>query len=215
MAKQTLLIRLEGPMQSWGLDSRLSERTTMAMPTKSGVVGLLCAALGRDRSEPVTDLATLRMGVRIDGPGYLLTDFHTARECRRGNVKAGLETVMTNRQYLCDASFLVGLESEDEDLLLELEIALQNPVYLLSLGRRTCPPGAPITLPDTGLREMELEEALEREPLPGRLSAVAFIEDENADIQLGDVPTGAYYQGHGARYAGIRYVKAITIGQEE
>ena len=53
----TLLMRLAGPMQSWGTGSRFDERDTQLEPSKSGVVGLLCAALGRDRAEPVDDLA--------------------------------------------------------------------------------------------------------------------------------------------------------------
>ena len=58
----TLLLRLVGPMQSWGTTSRFDERDTQLEPSKSGVLGLICAALGRDRSEPVEDLAALRMG---------------------------------------------------------------------------------------------------------------------------------------------------------
>lgn len=65
----TLLIRLQGPLQSWGTRSRFDHRDTWPYPTKSGVVGLLAAALGRDRREDVSDLAALRMGVRVDRKG--------------------------------------------------------------------------------------------------------------------------------------------------
>jgi len=41
----TLLLRLAGPMQSWGLSSRFTIRDTSLEPSKSGVLGLLCAAL--------------------------------------------------------------------------------------------------------------------------------------------------------------------------
>lgn len=201
-------------MQSWGLDCQLTERLTMEMPTKTGVVGLLCAALGRDRKETIDDLAALRMGVRIDSPGQLVTDFHTAREVRRGNTKASLETVMTHRQYLCDASFLIGLEAEDETILTTLEYALQNPVYLLALGRKACPPSIPITLPNTGVRAMDLETALTHEPMRGQLSVLAFIEDENAEIPVADVPTGAFYQMQKERHNAIRYVRPVVIGQD-
>lgn len=214
MGKHTLLLRLEGPMQSWGVDSQLTERLTTGMPTKTGVVGLLCAAMGRDRKEKVDDLAALRMGVRIDSPGQLMTDFQIAQNVRRGSAKASPETVMTHRQYLCDASFLVGLESEDEDLLIALEYALQNPVYLLALGRKAYPPSIPVTLPRTGVRAADLERALTNEPLRGQLSAIAFIEDENAEIPLADVPTGAFYQMQNERHNGIRYVRPLVIGEE-
>src|SRR5437016_606458 len=74
----TLLLRLAGPMQSWGTRSRFDDRDTERFPSKSGVIGLLCAALGRPRAASVDDLAALRMGVRADRPGVLSTDFHTA-----------------------------------------------------------------------------------------------------------------------------------------
>ena len=56
----TLLLRLQGPMQSWGTTSRFDERDTQLEPSKSGVLGLICAALGRDRKEDIQDLADLR-----------------------------------------------------------------------------------------------------------------------------------------------------------
>lgn len=75
----TLFIRLEGPLQSWGLRSRWGERDTAGEPTKSGVIGLLGAALGLRRGDPrLRELSDgLRMGVRVDKPGRLLRDYHT------------------------------------------------------------------------------------------------------------------------------------------
>ena len=74
----TLLVRLAGPMQSWGTQSAFSRRDTGLDPSKSGVIGLLAAALGRPREASVADLAALQMGVRVDHEGVPHTDFHTA-----------------------------------------------------------------------------------------------------------------------------------------
>src|SRR5260370_17357943 len=74
----TLLLRLAAPMQSWGTQSRFVVRDTGLEPSKSGVIGLLCAALGRPREAPMEDLARLRMGVRVDRGGVMQTDYHTA-----------------------------------------------------------------------------------------------------------------------------------------
>ncbi|MFO1322344.1 MAG: type I-E CRISPR-associated protein Cas5/CasD, partial [Burkholderiales bacterium] len=106
----TLLLWLEGPMQSWGTTSRFDERDTQLEPSKSGVLGLLCAALGRDRSEPVDDLAALRMGVRVDREGTVMRDFQTATGVLvAGTGKAVLDrTVVSPRFFLADAAFLVG-----------------------------------------------------------------------------------------------------------
>lgn len=76
----TLLLRLAGPMQAWGTTSRFDERDSGLEPSKSGVLGLVCAALGRDRSEPLDDLATLKMSVRVDREGLLMRDYQTLGE---------------------------------------------------------------------------------------------------------------------------------------
>src|SRR5687768_1134758 len=74
----TLLLRLAGPLQSWGYRSRFSDRDTGLEPTKSGVIGLLCCALGQRRSADPEALAALKMHIRADREGTLLKDFHTA-----------------------------------------------------------------------------------------------------------------------------------------
>lgn len=47
-----LALLLDGPMQSWGHSSRFERRTTALHPTRSGVVGLIAAALGIDQHGP-------------------------------------------------------------------------------------------------------------------------------------------------------------------
>ena len=128
----TLLLRLAAPLQSWGIDSKFDIRRTGREPSKSGVIGLICAALGikRDDDEMVSRLATLRFGVRVDKEGHFVRDFHMVRS------KKG-ESYVTNRSYLADAEFLVGFESVDEELLKKIEYALLNPVFPLYLGRRS------------------------------------------------------------------------------
>ncbi|MQY05396.1 type I-E CRISPR-associated protein Cas5/CasD [Actinomadura macrotermitis] len=72
-----LLIRLAGPLQSWGITGRFARRDTQNRPTKSGVIGLCAAALGLDREEPLGELANVLFGVRADRPGTALRDYHT------------------------------------------------------------------------------------------------------------------------------------------
>jgi CRISPR system Cascade subunit CasD len=161
----TLLLRLTGPMQSWGTTSRFDERDTGLEPSKSGVIGLLCAALGRDRSAAVDDLALLRMGVRVDREGVLLRDYQTATGVLLASGKQKDErTVVSPRYFLSDASFLVGLEGDDLALLGSAHAALASPVWPLCLGRKAFPPGEPIWLSD-GLRDSDLEVALATYPL--------------------------------------------------
>ena len=65
-----LLLRLAAPLQAWGDESKFETRRTMPYPTKSGVVGMVAAALGRSRSESVSDLTALGFGVRIDRASF-------------------------------------------------------------------------------------------------------------------------------------------------
>ena len=158
----TLLLRLAAPLQSWGADSKFETRKTNREPTKSGVIGLLAAALGlrRDDAAGLARLNGLHFAVRADREGSLLVDFHTAN--REENRKKGKAPYVTYRHYLQDAVFLVGLESEDTALLQELETALKHPVYPLYLGRRSCPPTLPLCL---GIRAGKLLDTLWAEPL--------------------------------------------------
>lgn len=166
----TLLLCLAGPLQSWGVQSRFSVRDTGLEPSKSGVIGLLCAALGRPRSAPVADLAGLTLGVRADREGIVARDFHTAQQVLKagGGIK---NTEPSHRYYLADAAFLVGLAGPDLALLQTLHAALRNPVWPLYLGRKAFVPGEPVWLED-GLRpDTALLDALYAypwQPRPGQ-----------------------------------------------
>lgn len=125
----TLLLRLAGPLQSWGTTSRYDERDSQLEPSKSGVLGLLCAALGRDRREPVDDLAALRMGVRVDREGVRLRDFQTVQGVLKRDGQLNKNAIISLRYYLADAVFLVGLQGENASLLQALQEALHHPVW--------------------------------------------------------------------------------------
>ena len=159
----TLLLRLAAPLQSWGLD-KFERRGTENIPTKSGVIGMLAAALGRRRvdCDNMQDLLSLRLGVRVERSGGLLRDFHTA--------KSSTSAYVTYRYYLSDAVFLVGLEGGDL-FLDELARALQSPAFPLFLGRRSCPPEGRIFLKIA--QGKSLLDALLKEP--------SILPDNDAD----------------------------------
>jgi len=170
----TLLIRLAAPLQSWGCDSKFNTRRTDRVPTKSGVIGLCACALGRKRTDSISDLAKLRFGVRTDKQGQLITDFQTAR-----NDKTAF---LSYRHYLADAEFTVGLEG-DELLLKEIDAALRSPAYPLFLGRRSCPPTLPISL---GIIDLPLEEALKLGAKPN--TKILVDSDGPSNIMKRDLP---------------------------
>lgn len=185
---ELLLLRLEGPLQSWGGRSRWDVRDTEAEPTKSGLVGLLGCALGYGRGDArlVEELdAGLRLGVRTEAPGRILEDYQTVTDflptaagdfkvlggtksakALRADPEARPATIISPRFYLEDAAFLAVLEAADAappDLLARCASALQAPCWPLFLGRRACVPSRPVLdcLTD---RYAGLEDALRRHP---------------------------------------------------
>lgn len=173
----TLLLRLAAPLQSWGSDSKFETRYTEKEPTKSGIVGMLAAALGRKRNEDLSDLNALRFGLRVDQEGVLLRDYQTVHSQKGKKVS----NYVTERYYLSDAAFLVGLEGE-QGILEQLSEALQSPVYPLFLGRRSCPPTLPLVL---GIRENNLEYTLQNEPMLAKTNHAVRMqcETKNGNIQ--------------------------------
>jgi CRISPR system Cascade subunit CasD len=155
MSANTLFLRLEGPLQAWGdQQSKFVVRRTAEAPTKSGVIGMLCAALWVSRPEAgdewLPKLGALRMGVRIDSPGVRWWDYHTVGAGMRmriaeGEGKSKPGAMLTRREYLCDASFLVALQGEPI-LIAELEGAIKKPRWTLYLGRKSCPPSRPLLI---------------------------------------------------------------------
>ncbi|PKM13284.1 MAG: type I-E CRISPR-associated protein Cas5/CasD [Gammaproteobacteria bacterium HGW-Gammaproteobacteria-5] len=210
----TLLLRLQGPMQSWGTTSRFDERDTQLEPSKSGVLGLICAALGRDRHESVEDLAALRMGVRVDHEGVPMRDYQTATGVLIATGKSDLRrTVVSPRYYLSDAAFLVGLEGVDEALLTRIHAALRSPHWPLALGRKSFTPGMPVWLPD-GLSPLSLEQALAQYPRLASLRRMdsqpplrCLLEDDQEGAIRLDQPVAPFAE----RRFGPRFVKSGVL----
>jgi CRISPR system Cascade subunit CasD len=150
---KSVLLRLEGPLQAWGTQGRYSIRDTDSEPSKSGVLGLVGCAMGmvRDDRERLEQLRALRMAVRIDRPGRAMRDLHTVGAGTfRGKPHAmwGLEgkTVLTHRYYLVDAAFTVALGHTNDEFVERIARSLQDPVWPLFLGRRSCVPSEPVFL---------------------------------------------------------------------
>ncbi|AYY12434.1 type I-E CRISPR-associated protein Cas5/CasD [Actinobacteria bacterium YIM 96077] len=155
-------LRLCGPLQAWGSGSKFVRRTTELAPTKSGVVGLVAAAKGLRRTDPLGELPGLRLAVRIDQPGRLLRDFQTAQQPRKerdGSV-TWKSLPLSERYYLGDAAYLAVLEG-DQALVEQIDAAVRSPAFPLYLGRRSCPPAGPVAL---GIYDTDLATALETVP---------------------------------------------------
>lgn len=163
-----LLLWLEAPLQSWGHDSKFGRRDSLDFPTKSGVFGLLCCALGAggkqtewlekwadrdmqvqafvpaDRDGKPLPRQPLMRDFHMIGAGYDLSDpwqklLEPYKSDGKPRTSDGGGAKMTYRYYLQDMTFAVVLQGPQTELT-ELEAALQNPVWDLYLGRKNCVP---------------------------------------------------------------------------
>nr|EES53470.1 MAG: CRISPR-associated protein, Cas5 [Leptospirillum ferrodiazotrophum] len=169
MSNPYLLLWLEAPLQSWGFDSKFGRRETLKFPTRSGVVGLVCSALGAggEQRELLAEFSSLRQTVisfvrsrqtengkqKLDrepllrdfqmvGSGYDDRDPWMSLMIPKtisGGRSVGGGTKMTYRFYLQDTFFAVIFESLPQQSL-EIAEALRNPVWDLYLGRKNCVP---------------------------------------------------------------------------
>jgi CRISPR system Cascade subunit CasD len=184
--KDYLLFRLYGPMVSWGDIAVGERRASFAHPTKSAIVGILAAALGLRREEESTHRALAEFyafAVRVDTPGMLLRDYHTAqvppsglgrnrrkyftRKSELDRARADLTTILSERDYRCDALFTVCVWTTSENApfsLGQLAEALCRPAFTLYLGRKSCPPALPLR--SQIVRASSLREAFAQSSFP-------------------------------------------------
>ena len=161
-AEACLALLLDAPLQSWGHSSRFERRTTSLHPTRSGLLGIIAAALGIDkyRAEEASQLARFsdlrlttvtlprisRNHQRVEVPISRLEDYHTVSGVRRASGKVDEDaTVQTYRHYLLDARFGALVEG-GEDLLQEVAKALHDPKWGIWLGRKCCLPATPLVV---------------------------------------------------------------------
>lgn len=198
-----LILRLDGPMQAWGTHTFEDFRPSNLYPTRSGLLGLLGACLGLERSDLAGQAnlaASVEFTVRVDGqlvrpgrdkpvakPGIKLPDFHTVRDARKVDGSANKFPVVSRREYLFDAAFTVAVGSRPgaSVSLGQIAEALRRPRYTPALGRRSCP----LTRP---LLEGQVEAVSARDALATTepKGCLIYSEAETSDqsIRVRDVP---------------------------
>lgn len=148
----TILITLKAPIQSWTTMEGYGYRATDDHPSKSAVIGLIASAMGRSRTDDLSDLAELRFAVQTVQPGKHLRDFQTM-----GKKNPKTANPIQIKTYLTDAKFIAGLEGS-LDMIRNIQRALSHPAYPPFLGRRGCPPAGPI---QTQVSDHPLEKAFD------------------------------------------------------
>ena len=226
-ANTCLGLLLDGPMQSWGFASRFTRRTTALHPTRSGVFGMIAAALGIDKHDENESINVARFaGIRVtvvtlprqdyrgrDRLIQRLDDYHTVTGIRRASGKVEDDaTVLTNRHYLLDARFGVILEG-DPSLLAEIEQALDDPKWGIWFGRKCCLPATPVLAAKRSERSEAWRKLLQRSGYSGDEGLEHFdhvIEvaaAESGAESLEDMPVG-YGRPIGERHTS-RWIRRI------
>jgi CRISPR system Cascade subunit CasD len=168
MASETaaLAIYLDAPLQSWGVSSRFQRRGTESAPSKSGVLGLIAAAMGIDKhgpdeSERLAPLSACRFSVfplatgENTAPVLRLEDFHTVgggydrddpvdklRIARKAS--GGVSTTIVTRRFYLEQARFAALIEGDSGILQKASAALDDPVWGVWFGRKCCLPAAPL-----------------------------------------------------------------------
>ncbi len=161
------VLHLQGPMMSYADRGFGQLREEGEFPSRSAVLGVIGAAMGLERGDPM--LLTLHRGLRVHAAqaqrGSLLVDYHTVLTAgydefdevrlRREGVP-GKNPTLTWRSYHCDAHYVAVVEGDDAELVERCRAGLRDPHYTAYLGRRSCPPATPL-LPKDGEWDSPLE----------------------------------------------------------
>lgn len=159
-----LIFQLQAPLSAWGETAVGEYRPSANYPSESALIGLLAAALGIDRSDEDQHQALraeLSFAIGVQSAGRLLRDYQTAQvpgrvsfknrphHTRRDELnmsKEELNTILSTRDYRQDAACLVAVQTKNDSAfsLVDLALAIQQPKFVLYLGRKTCPPSLPL-----------------------------------------------------------------------
>lgn len=159
-----LVFQLVAPLAAWGDVAVGQYRGSRDAPGESALIGLLAAALGIRRDDDAAH-AGLRDGyafaVGTVEAGSLLRDYHTAQTPSRTDLKGRphrtrrdelavpkhqLNTILSTRDYRQGGEWVVAVQALPGATheLPALQGALREPRFLLYLGRKSCPPAAPL-----------------------------------------------------------------------
>ena len=195
---QFLVFQLQAALAAWG-DVAVGEyRGSREHPGASALVGLLGAALGVHRDDEGAHAALrdgYRFAVGVVSAGHLLRDYHTAQVPGRSILKGRphhtrrdelsvpkheLNTILSTRDYRQGAAWAVAVQAATDapHSLSDLMKAVREPRFVLYLGRKCCPPGAPLapTVVDADSAHAALAAYLVGADPPASLTAMAWAD---------------------------------------
>jgi CRISPR system Cascade subunit CasD len=158
---RVLTFALIAPMASFGAIAVGERRSGWDRPGRSAILGLIGACLGVEREDDAAQEALsggYNVAVLCHSAGRLLSDYHTtqvpsSKRGRRFDTRAeelaepDLNTVLSRRDYRTGAWHLGAIWTRDQTArwsLDDLAKAMLEPVFVPSLGRKSCPLGLPL-----------------------------------------------------------------------
>ncbi|MCL5974962.1 MAG: type I-E CRISPR-associated protein Cas5/CasD [Gammaproteobacteria bacterium] len=159
-----LIFQLQAPLSAWGETAVGEYRPSANYPSESALIGLFAAALGIDRSDENQHQKLrneLSLAIGVQSAGRLLRDYQTAQVPGRVSLKNRphrtrsdelnipkdeLNTILSTRDYRQDAACLVAVQTKPDSSLSLIDLAqsIQQPKFVLYLGRKSCPPSLPL-----------------------------------------------------------------------
>lgn len=211
-----LILRLDGPMQAWGMHTFEDYRPSNLFPTRSGLLGLLGACLGIDRRDHLeleklassvefavrVDRAVIRLDEQrpISKSAIKLSDFHTVLDARKVDGSTNENPVVSRREYLFDAAFTVAIgEKQNAPVTLtSIADALRRPCFTPVLGRRSCPISRPL-LDGAPVEASDAKAALAMaSPIGGLVYAEGDLVSSQP-LRIRDVPLHGRHRQFGTR----------------
>lgn len=156
---QHLVFTLAAPLASFGAVAVGERRPTWDRPSKSQVLGLIAGCLGIERSDEGRQqslAAAIGFAVRVDVPGGLASDYHTAQAPKEVSIRRraksmgpiatradelacdDLKTILSRREFRVGSQHTIALwrTVAGEPTLPEIQQAMQVPVFVPFAGRK-------------------------------------------------------------------------------
>lgn len=216
--RKFLVLQLKGVMQAWGTHTYEDFRPSSIFPTRSAIIGLLGSCLGIERDD-IDAREKLNSSIQIDicslnsGKVQKIEDFHTILDARKVDGNPRKDAIISKREYLCDAHFLlfVSLKYGARVSLLDIEMAVKKPIFTPFLGRKSCP----ITLPlfKQHIEASSLIEAIEKIT---KEDCIIYSEEklnDSTEFQIRDVPMQSKVRQFEKRSVHILSKEIINVPQ--
>jgi len=157
MTTKYCFFKICAPLASFGEFSFDEIRDTDKYPTKSSIMGLVGGALGIDRKniQDLRELYKYSFAVIVNNYGKVMRDYHIVQcgkninlnSTRKDELLSGdIESIQTYRYYRENSEYIIALwENKISKYSLEdISHALQYPVYVPYIGRKSCTLSAPM-----------------------------------------------------------------------